>query len=161
MSRRRVRTPGPGLAQGFQDGKIPEYLDLLVAEGARDQTEAEFVGALRHGLNEVFGGDGMHCAAIGETIGNTGYRVLMKDRESRDVWAYLSFQDVIDLGEQHGTKGMFDRALGLLVSKVRAALAERNGEPTNLVEATVREHAKEAAAKQFGTPWKEKNDGNA
>lgn len=161
--RRRLSDPRTALAevQGLKEGRVPEFIDLLVAEGPRDQSEAEFVGMLRHGLNEAFGSQGLHCAAISETIGNNGYRILLRDREKRDVWGHLSFQDVIDLGEQHGAKAIFDRALGLVVESVRKSLAERDAKPENLVEAAVREHAKDAAEKTFGHQWKETPDGNA
>jgi hypothetical protein len=159
----RRRLPSPGLAQGFRDGQIPKYLDLLVAEGPRDQSEAEFVGALRHGLNEALGSQGIHCAAIADSIGNTGYRILLRDREGRDVWSYLSFDAILALGEQHGPKGIFDRCLGLAIEAAKKDLAEARGEPENLVEAAVREHARapETIAKTFGTEWKDKSDGNA
>lgn len=137
---RRVRAGTVGLERQLTDGKMPQYLDLLVSEGPRGQEEAEFCGALRHGLNEAMASHGIHCAGISETIGNQGYRFLLVDREKRQLWAGVSFGEMIALGEAHGEKGMFDRVLGLVIERCRSELNKRDQSTAAIVERAVQEH---------------------
>jgi hypothetical protein len=137
----RRRIPSPGLAQGLHDGKLPQYLDLLVSDGPRAQEEAEFCGALHHGINEALGGHGIHCAGISETVGNQGYRFLLKDRDGKQLWATVSFDEMIELGETHGERGMFDRVLGLVIQRCKETLTERDNSTAAVVDRAVAEYA--------------------
>lgn len=137
---RRARSGSVGLERQLTEGRMPQYLDLLVSDGPRGQEEAEFTGALRHGLNEALGSQGIHCAGISETIGNQGYRFLLIDREKRQLWAGVSFDEMIALGEAHGEKGMFDRVLGLVIERCRSELNKRDNSTAAIVERAVQEH---------------------
>ncbi len=137
---RRLRAGSHGLERQLTDGRMPQYLDLLVSDGPRGQEESEFCGALRVGINEVMLPHGLHCAGIAETIGNQGYRFLLKDRDGKQLWASVSFDEMIALGEAHGEKGMFDRVLGLVVTRCREAVTERDNSTAAVVERAVQEH---------------------
>lgn len=132
--------PRDGAAQLLGGDKLPQYLDLLVTDGPRAGVEAGFCGALRHGINEALGSQGIHCAGIAETYQNQGYRLLLRDRERRDVWVTVSFDEMLKLGEEHGERGMFDRVLGLVVERCKAKILEMLGATENVVELAVREH---------------------
>lgn len=137
---RRIKAGSHGLERQLTEGRMPQYLDLLVSDGPRGQQEAEFCGSLRHGLNEALRSQGIHCAGISETIGNQGYRFLLVDREKRQLWAGVSFDEMIALGEAHGEKGMFDRVLGLVITRCKETLAERDQSTAAIVERAVAEH---------------------
>jgi hypothetical protein len=125
---RRLREPNSSLAQGLFNDKLPEYMDLLVPEEPRTQVEAEFIGALRHLLNEHLGERGWVDYA-GPSAGNVGYRFHVVTSRRESLWVGLSFDEMIAMGEGQGIteKGMFDRIGGKLVEQLKQKMGESTG----------------------------------
>jgi hypothetical protein len=116
----RVLRPRSGLGQGLFNDRLPEYVDLLVAEDPRSQGEAEFVGSLRHALNDALRAESAWVKQVSANFANTGYRILIVDRDSRPRFIGFSYDEAIALGEGANTeKGMFDRIVGLCIQKWR------------------------------------------
>jgi hypothetical protein len=125
---RRIRTPRAGFAQTLSANRLPQYLDFLVSDGPRSQGEAEFTGALRHALNEHLGPRGW-VRQIADNITNSGYRILVEDREKREIAFGFSFDEAINLGEgPGGEKGMFDRVVALCIQRLKEAMFANSAE---------------------------------
>lgn len=128
--RRSART---ALGNGLFNHQLPEYVDILVAEEPRTQQEAEFVGAIRHALNDAMRSEGAWVKQVSATFANTGYRILIVDRDNKPRFIGFSYDEAIALGEGGFTeKGMFDRIVGMLIGKWRALNAPVVTEGTSL-----------------------------
>jgi hypothetical protein len=82
------------------ESKLPEYLDLVVAEDPRNQEEGEFIHAFVKGLNENLKGAGLGCFFMGPNVTNQGYRIGLADAERRRYYTGFTFDEAIFMAEK-------------------------------------------------------------
>jgi len=82
------------------ESKLPEYLDLVVAEDPRNQEEGEFIHAFVKGLNENLNGAGLGCFFMGPNVTNQGYRIGLMDAEKRRYYTGFTFDEAIFMAEK-------------------------------------------------------------
>lgn len=82
------------------DNKLPEYLDLVVAEDPNNLEEAEFVRGMVRGLNENLKGAGLGCFFMGPNVTNHGYRIGLMDAEKRRYYTGFTFDEAIFIAEK-------------------------------------------------------------
>jgi hypothetical protein len=81
--------------------RMPEYLDLLVAEGPRSQEEAEFCNGMKAECDTRLRGQGLTMFFIGPNFSNEGYRCGFQDREGRRYFCGFTYDEGIFLGQQY------------------------------------------------------------
>jgi hypothetical protein len=123
---RSARLPKDGLAQSIFAERLPDYVDLVVPQEPRSQQEAEFLGYVRHGLNELAEGFGCVLCEVTANYGNQGYRFMMVDRDRNPFYFGVSYDEMIALGETLGERGMVQRILALCVERCKAEMGKRH-----------------------------------
>ena len=98
------------------ESKLPEYLDLVVAEDPRSQEEGEFIYAFVRGLNENLKGAGLGCFFMGPNVTNQGYRIGLMDAEKRRYYTGFTFDEAIFTAEK-STGSPFQELLTLICER--------------------------------------------
>lgn len=83
------------------ENRLPEYLDLVVAEPEDQQEDAEFVLEMVKHSNAQLKPQGLQCFFMGPTATNQGYRLGFADSERRRYYVGFTFDEAIVLGENN------------------------------------------------------------